>query len=173
MCLDYHDEDDFHPCCYLHLSEWSLYFHPNLHGQIGWITGVSIPAHPSNSLSYWWSRCGICSRSSFYHRLKKGIVAFYFQNPLVGDNYWNIFIAEGRPAEENPGTSLCHRTGKQNRCKLLAWWTYNNIWFLYLLCLTLQHNTPAPSSSQSKRFYKPLVLLQHCLRLIRVRGREK
>ena len=29
------------------------------------------------------------------------------------------------------------------------------------------------SQSQSKRFYKPLVLSQHSLRLIRVRGREK
>jgi len=57
---------------HIFLSE-CLYFHQNLHGQIGWITGGSILAPTCISLSNWWRWSGICSNSSLYHQFRKGI----------------------------------------------------------------------------------------------------
>jgi len=42
----------------------SLYFHQNLHGQIGWITSGSIPASASISLSNRWGWSGVFKQLS-------------------------------------------------------------------------------------------------------------
>ena len=86
MCLDYHDENDFHSCCYSHLSEWKFVFPPKLtwsdRVDYKWIDSSLRFHFTFQSVGVKW---GV--QAALYHYFNKGIDTFYFQNPLVGGNY--------------------------------------------------------------------------------------